>query len=307
MPSCGAFQRSPALFAATTKSLVQNRRCELAIDLYNEVKHVFQVTKVTYNTLIDALVRQGDMARAQEIFREMAMYGAAPDLISYSTLIRGHCTRGDLEQGLQLLSQMQRRGIVPDAVLFNSILDGCAHKQMRTLTEQVLKDMDKVGVTPSNFTISILVKLYGRCGDVSAAFQVVHDLPRRFGFEVNTQVYTCLMAACISNGELSRALEVYDTIGHLGLTCDAKMYHTLLTGCVRVGNLQAATLVVRDALREAEASQTPLVLDRDAVESVLLMAVRLGKASAVAAPLLRDLQASGFSVSDRAEAAVFRN
>merc|ERR1719389_385266 len=131
----------------------------------------------------------------------MPLQGVAPDLITYSTLIRGHCTRGDLEQGLQMLGLMQRQGITPDAVLFNSILDGCAHKQMRTLTEQVLKDMEAAGVKPSNFTISILVKLYGRCGDLNAAFNAVTELPKRFGFEVNAQVYTCLMSSCITNGD----------------------------------------------------------------------------------------------------------
>merc|ERR1719335_76331 len=108
------------------------------------------------------------------------MNNVEPDLITFSTLIKGHCAAGDIEQGLRLLSLMQRRGIKPDAILFNSILDGCAHKQMRTLTEQVLRDMEAAGVAPSNFTLSILVKVYSR-----------------------------LMSACIANGETARALEVY--------------------------------------------------------------------------------------------------
>merc|ERR1719491_2934299 len=110
----------------------------------------------------------------------MTLKNVSPDLITYSTLIKGHCSRGDLEQGLQLLGLMQRRGIAPDAVLFNSILDGCAHKQMRTLTEQVLRDMEVANVAPSNFTISILVKLYGRCGDLEAALDVVDKYPKTF-------------------------------------------------------------------------------------------------------------------------------
>merc|ERR1719461_1435551 len=113
------------------------------------------------------------MTRANELFRDMTLKNVMPDLITYSTLIKGHCTRGDLENGLQLLGLMQRRGIAPDAVFFNSILDGCAHRQMRSLTEQVLRDMEVAGITPSNFTLSILVKLYGRCGDLDAAFEVV--------------------------------------------------------------------------------------------------------------------------------------
>merc|ERR1719335_1495067 len=116
------------------------------------------------------------------------MNNVEPDLITFSTLIKGHCAAGDIEQGLRLLSLMQRRGIKPDAILFNSILDGCAHKQMRALTEQVLRDMEAAGVAPSNFTLSILVKLYGRCADIEAACNVVDTYPKKYGFTLNAQV-----------------------------------------------------------------------------------------------------------------------
>merc|ERR1719486_181488 len=118
------------------------------------------------------------MDGAAAIFKDMGLRSVTPDLVSYATLIKGHCARGCLEQGLQLLGLMQRRGISPDAIVFNSILDGCAHKQMRTLTEQVLKDMEDEGVMPSNFTLSILVKLYGRCSDLEKAVEVVEKYPK---------------------------------------------------------------------------------------------------------------------------------
>ena len=35
--------------------------------------------RVTYNTLIDALVRAGDMSRAGELFRDMTLKNVTPD------------------------------------------------------------------------------------------------------------------------------------------------------------------------------------------------------------------------------------
>ena len=67
---------------------------------------------------------------------------------------------------------------------------------MRKLTEQVLSDMETAKVAPSNFTLSILVKLYGRCRDLDRAFRVVEELPKKYGFQNNAAVYTCLMSAC---------------------------------------------------------------------------------------------------------------
>jgi pentatricopeptide repeat protein len=200
-----------------------------------------------------------------------------------------------LEHGLQLLGLMQRRGIQPDAILFNSILDGCAHKQMRSLTEMVLKDMQAAGIAPSNFTLSILVKLYGRCNDLEMAFQVVDTYPQKSGFELNAQVYTCLMSACIANGELSRAIDVYDRMTKAGCASDAKTYQTLLSGCLRHGDLNGATKLVDDALKR----DPPLCLDREIVESVLFMVARRGRSTDLGIPLLDRLQSAGMSISDR--------
>ena len=191
-------------------------------------------SKVTYNTLIGALVRQGELDRATDVFRDMSLKAVTPDLITYSTLIKGHCVRGDLEHGLQLLGLKQRRGIQRHA-----------HKQMRSLTEMVLKDMQMAGFALSNFTLSILVKLYGRCNDLEMAFQVVDTYPQKYGFDLNAQVYTCLMSACIANGELTRAIDVYDRMTKAGCASDAKTYQTLLSGCLRHGDLDGATKLVR--------------------------------------------------------------
>jgi pentatricopeptide repeat protein len=296
------FSRGPAVFSALIKACVQRKQTKLALEIYEEMRDVsFTCSKVTYNTLIDALIRQGDMETATSIFRDMTLNGVTPDLISYSTLIKGHCARGCLEEGLQLLGLMQRRGISPDAIVFNSILDGCAHKQMRTLTEQVLKDMEKANIAPSNFTLSILVKLYGRCTDLDTAFQVVETYPAKYHFKLNAQVYTCLMSACIANNALGRALEVYESMIKSGCPSDAKMYHTLLSGCVRHSNLDMAASLMEDAL-----GKSPPCLDRETAENVLFMMARRGRAGDLGERLLDRCEEAGIAVSDRVSGSIRR-
>merc|ERR1719420_2173990 len=102
-PALNDFSRGAAVFAALIKACVSRKQAKLAVQIYDEMHEAsFICNKVTYNTLIDALVRQGDMDKAGEIFRDMGLKGVTPDLISYATLIKGHCSRGFLEQALQL-------------------------------------------------------------------------------------------------------------------------------------------------------------------------------------------------------------
>ena len=128
---------------------------------------------------------------------------------------------------------MRKRGITPDGILFNSTLDGCARKQMRTLTEQVLGDMEEAQVAPSNFTLSILIKLYDRLGDVERAFEVLETYPEKYGFELNATVYTFLMSTCMSNDNAERALQVFEMMKVSKCAPHSKTYLTLINGCLK--------------------------------------------------------------------------
>merc|ERR1719487_3193337 len=280
-----------------------------AMELYEQVSEAGACNPVTYNMLIDTYARVGDMTRVSKMFKDMCERGVDPDLITYSTVIKGYCVQGDLEQALQLFTLMRKRGITPDGILFNSILDGCARKQMRTLTEQVLTDMEETKVAPSNFTLSILIKLYGRLGDVDRAFEVVETYPAKYGFELNATVYTCLMATCISNDDVQRALEVFEKMKTSKCSPDSKTYVTLINGCLKKEKLEKAVELVDDAmgLGEARCSGPKAQLERESIENVLFMINRRQKSQELGAPLVERLRKAGVEVSPRASSAAGRS
>merc|ERR1719311_1345173 len=131
--------------------------------------------------------------------------------------------------------------------MYNSFLDGCAkqHRVDEALT--ALEEMQAVGIRPSNFTVSILVKLLGRGRRLNQAFAIMDDLSKRYGFQPNIQVYTCLMQACIQNRKLDRALALHDTMVSAGCRPDEKMYTGLVRGCLQLRAPQKAADVARAA------------------------------------------------------------
>ncbi|CAE7309293.1 unnamed protein product [Symbiodinium natans] len=286
------FPRAAVAFALAVKAATQSQQLVAAVELYEETKGVLRLTAVTYNTLIDALVRAGDLKRAMQLFRDMARHDPGPDLISFSILIKGFASAGDLEMAILLLGQMQGLGIQPDSILFNSILHGCARSQRRALTEEVLGDMEKAGVAPSNFTVSILIKLYGRCGDLQAALDVLDDYPKRFGFRLNAQAYTCMMATCIWSGDLPKAFESYRQMLEDGCEADGKTFDTLLSGCVKYGEAVRAAQVLSDAM-----GSPSVRLNRETLESAVIMAH--SKSRDVAAEMLGCMTAAGLQPSSR--------
>merc|ERR1719335_1695597 len=286
------------IYSLLIKGFAQRKEMRRALQLFKEMKdNEINVGVVTYNTLIDSCARVGEMQQAAELFTTMCASGIDPDLITYSTIIKGYCVQGDLEKGLQLFSMMQKKGIRPDAILFNSILDGCAKRQMRSLTDTVLNDMEVAGIAPSNVTLSILIKLYGRCRDLDEAFRIIEEYPSRYNFTVNPHVQTCLMSACIANNNLDKAKGIYRQMCADGVAIDAKTYETLVNGCLKLGDIKGAVEIIDEVLA---LGTRPIPLGSELLANVLFMIQRKHLAEELGIPLAQRLRAAGLEVPQQA-------
>jgi pentatricopeptide repeat protein len=235
-----------AIYATVTRGLVLGKQTEDARRLYAEMVSMgFAVNLVTYNALIDAMAKVGDVEGAADLFRDMCSQEIAPDLVTYSTVIKAYCVQGDLEPAIQLFTLMRKRGLVPDQILFNSLLDGCAKKPLRALAEQVLRDMEESKVPISNYTVSILVKLYGRCADIDEAIRVKETFTKKYALEPNVTVQTCLIQAMLTHGRVPEAMQLFDAIKGK----DAKTYSTVIRGCLRQHRHNEAVHVAEASLR----------------------------------------------------------
>merc|ERR1719482_2527517 len=104
------------------------------------------------------------MHKASALLDEMKTSEVEPDVVTYSTIIKGFCHAGSLDKALEILKEMKSDGkFSPDEVMYNSLLDGCAREQRPDEALRLLDDMRKTGIPPSNYTLSMLVKLMGRC------------------------------------------------------------------------------------------------------------------------------------------------
>merc|ERR550537_1885655 len=103
--------------------------------------------------------------------------------------------------------------------------------------------MDKSGVSPSNYTLSIMVKLLGRCKRLDRAFSLVETTCKDHGFRANIQVYTCLIQACFNNRQATKALALHDRIIKEGLVPDEMTYSVLVQGCLKAKLVDKAILL----------------------------------------------------------------
>merc|ERR1719181_52636 len=190
------------------------------------------------------------MDRVPELLEDMkkAVPPAEPDLVTFSTIIKGYCNKGKLDIALQVVEDMRSEGkLTPDEVMYNSLLDGCAKEQRPNDALKLLDDMRKTGVAPSNYTLSMLVKLMGRCKRLNQAFSLIDELSQEYGLKVNIQVYTCLIQACFNSRQATRAIALHDKIISEGLTPDEMTYSVLVQGSLKAGLVEKAVYLTRCA------------------------------------------------------------
>merc|ERR1719389_1408149 len=284
------FATPASSYQALIRVLVQRKQQDKALEIYEDMRESkVQPNLATFNALIDVCARNGAVEKAGHLFRDMCVLGVTPDLITYSTVIKGYCVQGDLEQAIQLFTLMRKRGIAPDQVLFNSILDGCARKGMTMVAEQVFADMEGCGIAPSNFTLSILVKLYGRSQDLDTAPRHVETMPAKYGFVANDQVYTCLVAACATCGRMAQAYEVFRKLA----SPDAKAFTTVINGALKHNDVSGAL----QFLERGVAARCGL--GQDVVDNVTFMAQRRKLSSQLQA-IAPKLATAGYTTRSRA-------
>merc|ERR1719277_2999941 len=190
---------------------------------------------ITYNTILNTFAQSGAVHRIGGLLEDMraAEPPAEPDLITYSTMIKCYCSNGDVSKALDLYDEMRReRKYSPDEMLYNSLLDGCAKVQRVNDALRLLDEMRSGGVQPSNYTLTMIVKLLGRCRRLSQAFSMVDEMAKEYRLTLNIHVYTCLIQACFQNKQPLKAIAVLDRLEKEGAKADQKTFGTLVRGCL---------------------------------------------------------------------------
>jgi len=238
-------------YSTIIKGFANAKECDKVMSLYEEMKtNDIQPNDITYNTVLNAFAQGGAMQRVPALLQDMkaAVPPAEPDMITYSTIIKGYCNSGSLDRALEILAEVKSDGkFTPDEVVYNSLLDGCAKEHRPNDALKLLDEMKATGVAPSNYTLSMLIKLMGRCRKLTQCFSIVEDLSREYGLKLNIQVYTCLIQACFNNRQAAKAVTLHQKMIDEGLCPDEMTYSALVRGCMQAGLVDKAVELTKYA------------------------------------------------------------
>jgi len=207
---------------------------------------------------------------------------------TYGILIKAHGQIQQLDVAWRLWREITvEKGLTPSEQVYGQMIDVLVSNHR---LDDALELLEKMKV--AHHSASILVKLYGRCNDVDAAFRVLDELPQKYGFKPNAAVYTCLMSTCIANNRLDLALDLRLQMMSENVKCDEKTYTTLLRGAVRANEIDQCILLINAALDQGGRRN----LDEEIVQNVLFLIQRRRMWDSHGPGLLERLRAAGVNV-----------
>lgn len=189
----------------------------------------------TCNLFIKGLIRIGRLTKATEIYDAMKKaegYRAKPTIVTYSMLIKACVDVREIERALHIVEEMGVAGEAPDEIIFGHLLEGCRLVGNLKLGERLFEDMCKAGLTPSEYTLTMMVKLYGRCSALEKAYSLVARWESDFGQKPSVIHFTCLVSGCLRLKQYDQAWRAYELMEKHGVAADAMMVSTLMPAMV---------------------------------------------------------------------------
>jgi len=235
------------IYCSVLKGFSHRKLFHRVWEVHDEMRQQkLQYSIVTYNTLIDACIRSGEMTRIAALLELMASDNIRPNVITHSTVLKGYCQDNRVDKAFEVLEDMKRcPDFAPDEVTYNTLLDGCARHGMLERGLELLKDMEASNVTPSNFTLSVVVKLANRSKQPDKGFELCYSLSRKYNIRLNMHVYNNLIHASTAHGNLPRALDVFKEMLSAKARPDNRTYTLLLRALIDAASATEAAGLLR--------------------------------------------------------------
>merc|ERR1719281_407853 len=197
-----------------------------------------QLTSLVYNALLDSCVQCGKVNIALQHFNEMKELGFV-DVVSYNTLLKAYLKNGQINKARTLLAEMAESSIQANQVTYNEMLNALVAVKDRKEMWALVREMNAIGMKPNSVTCSIILKsltAHSATDDVRQAMALIDNLQE----DMDEVLFASVVEACVRVGQLdllSSKLQQYAGLGGLaGLT--APTYGSMIKAYGRAKDIE---------------------------------------------------------------------
>ncbi|GAB4854742.1 hypothetical protein Ancab_023328 [Ancistrocladus abbreviatus] len=194
---------------------------------------------VSYNVLIDGLVKAGDVDRARQLFDVMPVR----DAVSWGTILAGYVREDQCKEAIELFNSLflSPSGDCFDNVTLVCALSACGQlgdlEQGVAIHEYIIRNRIKIDA----FLSTSLVDFYSKCGCIKNAVDVFDSSSEKSVFTWNAMLIGLAM-----HGHGKACLDYFfRMVGH-GIQPDGISFLGVLVGCSHAGLVSEAQTLFKD-------------------------------------------------------------
>mmetsp|Transcript_70758 Transcript_70758/g.124820 ORF Transcript_70758/g.124820 Transcript_70758/m.124820 type:complete len:976 (-) Transcript_70758:33-2960(-) len=174
----------------------------------------------TWNIALDTCAESDDLPKAKSIMQRMTTEGVA-DVVSYNTLVKAHIRAGDINSALDTLQEMRKNSCTPpNSVTYNEIIGALLrhdHGKHRKVWD-LIAEMKLERLKPSKQILSLLLrelKPKSNNSDVQRVMQLCDEVSG----EVDEDFLCSMLNACIKVGKTALVQKTLDMLDGPHGTC----------------------------------------------------------------------------------------
>jgi len=196
------------------------------------------------------------IAEMQEYEQQYPASEATVDVVSYNTLLKAYARLGNVQKSFELFERFKQNGIVPDDVTFSTLLDVCIDEDEHQLASVALDRMSEHGVQMNCVVLTTLMKGFVRSKRLDKALQLYDSMRSSSAIKPDMITHSMLIKAFCDASDMSSALRILEDLLESGCDIDDVVFTHLIEGCAQVTNVRLAERLFHDMRR---ANITPSV------------------------------------------------
>ncbi|KAL0348179.1 UNVERIFIED_CONTAM: Pentatricopeptide repeat-containing protein, chloroplastic [Sesamum angustifolium] len=200
---------------------------EMAQKIFNELG--VHRSSVTWNSMISAYMRTGDITAARELFDQMP----GKNVVSWNSMIAGYAQNGRSSLAIELFKEMIKEHIMPDEVTMASVISACGHLGALELGNWVVNFINAHHIKLSLSGQNSLIFMYSRCGSMNEAKMIFNEMETR-----DVVSHNALITGFAAHGNGVEALKLLEKMKDEGIEPDRITYIGVLTACSHSGMLE---------------------------------------------------------------------
>ncbi|OAY48883.1 pentatricopeptide repeat-containing protein At4g16835, mitochondrial [Manihot esculenta] len=177
---------------------------------------------VSWTSLINGYIGNGRINKARSFFNKMGNR----NVVSWTVMITGYVQIERFVDSLKLFCLMMQSDTRPNHFTFSSVLDACAGCSSLVMGQQVHSIILKAGVPNDVVLLTSLVDMYGKCGDIVAAFCIFDSMEMK-----NLMSWNAIIGGYARHGLATRALEEFERMIKSGVRPDHITFLNILSAC----------------------------------------------------------------------------